>query len=98
MGHHLQHKPTKGQGTFLQVPPEPRLLVLVSSRAAWLGVLWLADSLRTGQKDCAFIQSLHGMEMGQDFILASSQQLIQAGLKVTPGDIKGLEECDRSLV
>lgn len=81
----------KGQGTFLQVPPEPRLRVLVSSRAAWLGVLWLADSLRTDQEDCAFIQPRHGVELEQDFILASSQQLTQPGLKVTPGDLKGLE-------
>ena len=45
----------RGQGTFLQVPPEPQFRVLVSSRAAWLRVLWLADFLRTGQEDCAFI-------------------------------------------
>lgn len=83
----------RGQGTFLQGSPEPQFRVLVSSRAA-CGcslVLWLADSLRTGQEDCAFIQPLQGVELGQDFILASSQQLTQAGLKVIPGDLKGLE-------
>ena len=81
----------RGQGTVLQGPPEPQFRVLVRSRAAWLRVLWLADFLRTGQQDCAFIQPLQGVELGQDFILASSQQLTQAGLKVTPGDLKGLE-------